>query len=177
MSKHPLLLLVSLIAVCAVALPSVATAGNGGGYGGYNGCDHYAPHSGWGHDWWGRDGGGRYWRGWNDGDGYFGGQASDRGCYGGGGGYSLRRTGKVDRVMVAVKRLRSDGRCQSLYRSGFLGRPGDCATTHWMRARGSRNWRFVIPRNLPAGRYRLHRRAVDAAGNREHTRRLHLRIH
>lgn len=45
-----------------------------------------------------------------------------------------------------------------------------------MRARGTRNWRFGITRDLPAGRYRLHRRAIDAAGNRERTRLLHLRI-
>ena len=78
--------------------------------------------------------------------------------------------------MVAVKRLRGSGRCQHLSRSGRLSEPGSCGPTRWMKASGTRSWRFPISRALPAGRYRLHRRAVDAAGNREQARLLHLRI-
>ncbi len=138
-------------------------------------CDHYSPYSDWGNDWWGRDRDGRYWRGWGDGNGYFDGHSYDRGCSGGYGN-AVGPRGKVDRVMVAVKRLRADGTCQHLTRHGCLSRPGRCGPTRWMRARGTGHWRLPIPRSLPAGRYRLHRRAIDAAGNAERTRKFHLRI-
>ncbi len=77
--------------------------------------------------------------------------------------------------MVAVKRLRPSG-CQHLTRAGHLSRIGGCAGTHWMKAKGTAKWRFDISRRLPSGRYRLQRRAVDAAGHRERTHLLHLRI-
>jgi hypothetical protein len=52
----------------------------------------------------GHDGDGRYWNRWDDGNGYFDGHSYDRGCYGG--AAAVRAKGKVDRVRVAVKRLR-----------------------------------------------------------------------
>jgi hypothetical protein len=175
MPKRLLSLLGALLARAAlVAIPSVAGAGDGPG-GGHYGCDHYSPYSNWGHDWWGRDGHGRYWRDFGDGNGYFDGNSYDRGCSGGYGNAAGPR-GKVDRVMVAVRRLRADGTCQHLGRRGFLAIPAAAGPTDWLRASGTDHWRFPISRDLPAGRYRLHRRAFDAAGNAEKPRALHLRI-
>jgi len=164
-----------LAAVAALALSGTAVAGNGGYQGGYQGgCDNYRPWSNWGHGWYGNDGDGRYWNGWNDGNGYFDGQSYDRGCDAG--GAAVRGKGKVDRVMVAVKRLRPGSSCQHLTRSGRLSRPGSCAPTHWLRAQGTSSWHYRIRKALPAGHYRLHRQAIDAAGNRERQRMLHLWI-
>ncbi len=179
MPKLTLQLLLGVLAVAMLAVgpsaasddprPTAKSAGNGGGYG----CDHYPPHSRYGDDWWGRDGDGRYWNGYGDDNGYFDGRSYDRGCPGSGARASAR--GRVARVMVAVKRLR-DGRCQHLNRSGNLSSRGSCGHTHWMRAKGKGRWSFQVPKGLPRGRYRLHARAVDRAGNRERTRLLHLRI-
>jgi hypothetical protein len=182
MPARILQLIIGVLALTALAVgpsaaiahtaPTANSAGDGGGY-----CDHYSPYSHWGHNWWDRDGDGRYWRGWGDGDGYFDGSSYDRGCNGGGYGNSARTAaGRVARVMVAAKRMRGDGLCQHLHRSGYLSRPGSCTHTNWMRADGTSSWRFAIRRALPRGHYRLLRRAVDAAGNREHKRLLHLRI-
>ena len=168
-----------LAAVATLALSGTAVAGNGG-YGGYQGnnCDHYRPWSNWGHGWYGHDHGGRYWNGWGDGNGYFDGNSYDRGCSGGSSsvGAAVGAKGKVDRVMVAVKRLRPGSTCQHLTRSGRLTRPGSCSPTHWLRAQGTSAWHYRIRNALPAGHYRLHRQAIDAAGNRERTRMLHLWI-
>jgi hypothetical protein len=167
-----------LLAVTALIAPSAASGdfsapAKVAGYGNY---DQYPPYSHWGNDWWQyHNNGHRYWHGWGDGHGYFDGNSGDRDGYGSRHGNAARQAGKVDRVMVAVKRLRGAGVCQHLYRSG-LSRPGSCIPTHWMRAKGTSSWRFDIPRGLPSGRYRLHRRAVDAAGNRERTHLLHVRI-
>jgi hypothetical protein len=174
-------LLAGVLALAALAVgPSTASgdpAPSAKAAGGGNSCDHYSPWSRWGHEWWDRDRDGRYWNGWGDGDGYFDGSSYDRGCYGGyGDSAQSAARGRVARVMVAVKRVRANGICQHLYRSGHLGGLGSCAHTHWMRAKGTSSWRFAIPRNLPRGTYRLVRRAVDAAGNRERRHLLHLRI-
>jgi len=180
----PVRMLQLLGALLAVALlvvaPSMASddpAPTAKAAGGGSGCDTYPPESGWGNGWWGHDNdGGRSWNGWGDGDGYFDGDSSDQGCDGSSSrAAQASKAGKVARVMVAVDRLRG-GRCQHLGRSGRLGRPKSCATTNWMRAKGTTSWRHDIPRRLPSGRYRLHRRAVDAAGNREQPHLLHLRI-
>jgi hypothetical protein len=177
MSKRVLQLLGGAVAVAILAVGlSVAGADPSATakVAGVPGCDdNYPPYSRWGGDWWGRDGDGRYWNGWGDGNGYFDGRSYDRGCRGY--GNAPAAAGKVDRVMVAAKRLRGD-RCQHLLRSGRLSRPGSCAATRWMRAKGAGSWRFDIPRDLPRGDYRLHRRAVDESGNREKQRLLHLRI-
>jgi hypothetical protein len=174
MRKRMLQLVGALFAVGAlIAAPSAATgdapskARTAG-----NGCnsDHTPPSSRWGRGWYGHDGNGRpYWRGWGDGHGYFGGRAYDPSC-------DALHPGKLARVMVAVDRLRGS-RCQPMFRSGHLGTRGNCARTHWFHARGTRRWGRTIPNSLPHGRYRLHRRAVDAAGNseRDHVRHLWVR--
>jgi hypothetical protein len=171
MFKNMLQLLGALAAVGVLAVaPSVAGAASSSaeltGDGGCN--DSSSPWSRWGRNWQGHDGHGPYWRGWGDHGGYFNGYAGDPGC-------DAFHTGKVARVMVAVDRMRGD-RCQHLHASHRLGRSGSCARPHWLRARGTSAWRYDIGRRLPRGRYRIHRRAVDVAGNREPVRHLRLRI-
>jgi hypothetical protein len=175
------LLAVTALAVAPVAAtadaPSTARASGGG-------SDNEPPSSNWGNGWWGHDENGPYWGGWDDGDGDFGGHAWDNNSNGDNGSNdsqaarlrSRPRAGKVDRVMVAVDRLRGS-RCQRLGRSDRLGRPVDCSRTRWMKASGTRRWHYHIAKTLPQGRYRLHRRAIDAAGNRErpHVRTLRIR--
>lgn len=177
MPVRMLQLLGVMLVVAAVSVaPAMATTGtspsaNAAG----NGCNGNGPWSNWGHNWYGHDGDGRYWQGWGDGDGYFDGQSDYGNCGAYGSGAGSAAVGKVARVMVAVKRLRPSG-CQHLTPSGHLSRIGRCAGTHWMKADGTTNWRFDINRRLPSGRYRLHRRAIDASGHRERTHLLHLRI-
>jgi hypothetical protein len=170
-------LLGALVVIAALGVaPSMATTNTAPRAKAADGdCDNNGPWSNWGHDWYGHDGNGRYWRGWDDGDGYFNGHAYYGNCGRYGSAARSAAAGRVARVMVAVKRLRSSG-CQHLTRGGHLSRVGRCGGTHWMKANGTRNWRFDIPKALPPGRYRLHRRAVDATGKREKTDLLHLRI-
>jgi hypothetical protein len=166
----------ALLAVAALAaLPAGAASGGSPTANGSNYCDDNGPWSNWGDGWYGHDGDGRYWRGWGDGNGYFDGHAYYGHCDRYDSSAVRSAHGRVDHVMVAVKRLRDSG-CQHLRRSGHLTGIRPCGTTHWMRADGTRNWRLDIARRLPAGRYRLHRRAVDNHGNSERNGRLHLRI-
>ena len=167
--------LLGLMVVAAVAAaPQLASGDPTGAAAGNPGCnDNYPPYSNWGHGWYGYGDGHRYWNGWGDGNGYFDGHAYDHGCnYGG----NAAQKPHVVRVMVAAKRLRGDGICQHLRKSGRLSRPKTCAGTHWMKADGTSKWRFDIAKALPTGRYRLHRRAIDSSGNVEKAALLHLRI-
>ena len=166
MRKRMLPLLGGLLVVAAIAIaPTAASAGDPQ-------CnnDHYGPNSHWGNGWYGHDGNGSYWRGWGDGNGYFDGSSSDGYCN------ASDRLGSVDRVMVGVQRMRGS-QCQNLRRSESFGRPRDCSDVHWMHARGTRHWRHAISSALPAGTYRLHHRAFDAAGNsgKHRTRKLVIR--
>jgi hypothetical protein len=165
MRKRMLPLLGGLLVVAAIAIaPTAASAGDPQ-------CnDHYGPSSHWGNGWYGHDGNGSYWRGWGDGNGYFDGTSYDGYCN------ASDKLGSVDRVMVGVQRM--DGsQCQNLRRSESFGRPRDCSDVHWMHAHGRRHWRHSISSALPAGTYRLHHRAFDAAGNRgkHRTRKLVIR--
>ena len=172
MPKRMLHFLGSLLVVGAVvgapataAADAPSTARHAGG-----GCnDQSPPSSRWGHGWYGHDNNGPYWRGWGDGDGYFGGRSYDPRC-------DAAHPGKVARVMVAVDRLHGS-KCQRLSHSGLLGRAVACSRTRWIRAHGTRRWHHHIDHRLPAGHYRLHRRAVDGAGNheREHVRHMWIR--
>jgi hypothetical protein len=173
MLKRTLQLLGGLLSVAAlIVAPAAAPAhttstadqSRAGG-----GCqDNRPPSSRWGHGWWGRDGRGSYWRGWGDGHGDFHGRAYDPGC-------DALHPGKVARVMVAVERVRGSS-CQRMHASGHLGPRVSCSRPHWLRAQNTRHWRYHIPKSLPQGHYRLHRRAVDSAGNREGKHTMHLRI-
>ena len=165
MRKRMLPFVGGLLVVAAIAIvPSTASAGDPQ-------CnDHYGPHSHWGNGWYGHDGDGPYWRGWDDGHGYFNGSSSDGYCN------TADRRGTVKRVMVAVQRLHGS-QCRNLLRSERFGGLRDCPQTHWMRASGTKHWRHSISRSLPPGRYRLHHRAFDAAGNagKHRTRRIVIR--
>jgi hypothetical protein len=172
MRKTLLQLLGGLLAVAALAaIPAAATGDatttRAGDPGGCN--DSVPPYSRWGHGWSDHDNNGRYWRGWGDGNGYFGGRAWDPNC-------DAAHKGRVARVMVAVDRMRGD-QCQRLSSKDRLGKRVDCSQRRWLRARGTTHWRHHIGRSLPRGHYRLHRRAIDAAGNKErpHTRHIWIR--
>jgi hypothetical protein len=143
--------------------PTTGRAAGGPGSG-----DNVPPSSYWGNNWSGNDSQGRYWRGWGDGQGDFGGGSFDN-------RNDAYHPGKVDHVMVPVDRVRGS-RCQHLGRSGHLGRFGSCSSARWLRATGTEAWNYHVSKKLPAGHYRLHRRAIDAAGNRERPHVLNLRI-
>ena len=176
MPKRMLQLVVGLLAVGALTVvPTAASAGasptamlSGNG----SGCqDNWGPQSNWGNgNWYGDN---NHWGGWGDGDGYFGGYSRDRDCNGYG---STATAARVARVKVAVQRLRGS-QCQHLAASHKLGkRTSDCGAK-WITASGTRRWGHSIAKPLPAGRYRLMHRAIDAAGNRGkvHVRRLSIR--
>ena len=152
--------------------PVAKAAGGGGG----NCNDRWPPRSNWGNGWWQNGNGGRNWNGWGDGNGSFDGNASDHGCGGSGSAVGLSAaSGKVHYVRVAIDRINGSN-CQNVNSSGSFGATTSCGNRHWMKAKGTSHWRFDIPKRLPAGRYRLRRSAVDAAGNRERPARMDLRI-
>jgi hypothetical protein len=173
MPRRMLHLLGALLTVAAiVAVPSAASgatpaeaSGDPGG-----GCyDNNAPYSHYGRGWWHYDGNRRYWHGWGDGDGYFGGSSNDNGC-------DALHPGSVARVRVAVAKMRN-GKCRHLLgHSGRLSRPSSCGVRHWLTASGTSKWQFLINHRLPHGHYRLHRRAIDGAGNHETPGVWHVRI-
>jgi hypothetical protein len=169
--KHMLQLLAALAAVGVLAVaPSVARAASSSTAAEASGpcSDSNHPWSRLAHSWWRRDGRGPYWRGWGPGGGYLNGWSWDPGC-------DVAHEGTIARVMVAVHRLRGS-RCQPLLASHRLGRPRSCERLHWLRARGTSAWRYRIKRRLPRGEYRIYRRSVDAAGNREPVRWKRIRI-
>jgi len=169
MRKHLLHILGGLLAVAVLAaVPAAASAAPIAAASGTPSCyDDNDPYSGWGHDWW-HNGDRPYWHGWHDGNGYFGGHSYDPGC-------DAAHPGKVDRVMVAVQRMQGHT-CRNMSPAGRLGARGKCSNIAWFKATGTRHWRHHIPRRLPSGHYRLHRRAVDANGNRETPKHRHLWI-
>jgi len=176
MPKRMLQLVGGLLAVGALAVAPTAATGDASSTakvsGGGSGCeDNWDPQSRWGNGSWNGDN--NSWNGWGDGDGNFGGQSWDQDCNANG---SSAKAARVGRVQVAVKRGLGS-QCQNLSRAGSLGRRTDCSDTHWLRASGTRRWSHSIANPLPAGRYRLMHRAVDAAGNRGkvHVRRLSIR--
>jgi hypothetical protein len=170
MRKYLLHSLGGLLAVAVLAvIPAAAQAAPIAAASADPSCyDDNEPYSGWGNGGWWQDGHRPYWRGWGDGDGYFGGHSYDPGC-------DAAHPGKVDRVMVAVQRMRGD-KCNNMSRGGRLGPGGDCSDIAWFRAKGTSHWRHRINRRLPSGHYRLHRRAIDANGNREAPKHRHLWI-
>ena len=84
--------------------------------------------------------------------------------------------GSYWRGWVAVQRMQGS-QCRNLRRSESFGPSRDCGDVHWMHARGKRHWRHSISSKLPAGKYRLHHRAFDGAGNhgKHRTRQLVIR--
>jgi hypothetical protein len=181
MHKRMLQLVVGLLAVGALAVaptaamadasPTAKLSGSG------SGCqDNWGPQSNWGHGGWNGNwnGNNNNWGGWGDGNGYFGGNSSDQDCNGN--SSSTATAASVAHVKVAVQRLRGSGQCQHLSASDKLGSRTPNCGPRWINARGTRHWTHSIANPLPAGRYRLMHRAVDAAGNRGKVHRMHLSI-
>jgi hypothetical protein len=80
-------------------------------------------------------------------------------------------------ALVAISVARQHGkRCRFLTPTGRLGKARACTPAVWLSAAGSRKWRVPLDR-LRRGTYRVRIRAVDFAGNIEHShgRRLKLR--
>jgi hypothetical protein len=175
MPKRMLQLVGGLLAVGALAVaPTAATAdapSTANMSGGGSGCqDNWNPQSSWGNGSWNGDN--NNWGGWGDGNGNFGGQSWDQDCSGSG---STATAARVGRVNVAVQRLRGS-QCQHLSASDNLGSPTSDCGAKWLRASGTGRWSHSIANPLPAGRYRLMHRAVDAAGNHGKVHRLRLNI-
>src|SRR3954470_859866 len=80
-------------------------------------------------------------------------------------------------ALVAVSVSQQHGkRCRFLTPTGRLGKTRACTPSVWLSAAGTKKWRVPLDR-LRRGTYRVRIRAVDFAGNIEHShgRRLKLR--
>jgi hypothetical protein len=74
--------------------------------------------------------------------------------------------GATKRVQVSVAR-RVGRRCAFLRRTGRFTKARSCRRAVYLKAKGTRRWRFSKRANLPAGTYVVRVRAVNRAGNRE----------
>jgi hypothetical protein len=88
------------------------------------------------------------------------GRTSDRGCGRGG-------RGTVKRVIVSL--ARATGRlCRYVNTHGRLGKRFSCHRTKYLlTVKGTTRWTLRFKHRLPAGKYKLWVRGIDAAGNRE----------
>ncbi|HEV7363434.1 MAG TPA: hypothetical protein VGN71_03515 [Solirubrobacteraceae bacterium] len=80
------------------------------------------------------------------------------------------RAARVRRVEVALARVegpRRHQRCRFLKRDGRLTARTSCRRRVYLRASGTRRWRFSRRRRFAGGSYRVWVRAVDRAGNIE----------
>ena len=82
------------------------------------------------------------------------GRVRDRGC------------GATRRVQVSVAR-KVGRRCAFLRRNGRFTKPRRCKRARYLKARGTRRWKLRKRAKLPAGKYVVRVRGIDAAGNRE----------
>jgi len=82
----------------------------------------------------------------------------------------------LNSVAIAVAR-KQGSKCRPLKRNKRLARPMRCSVHRWLPVRGTTHWSFRLPKRLPKGRYVIKTRAIDFAGNIQHspTRRLRLR--
>jgi hypothetical protein len=78
---------------------------------------------------------------------------------------------KAKRIEVAVRRLDGKGAKSCLWlgdtRAHFKkvrGKGAACASTIWLKARGTRHWALRFKRRLPRGRYLVEARVIDVAG-------------
>jgi hypothetical protein len=69
-------------------------------------------------------------------------------------------------VEVAVARVLGR-RCRFLKRNGHFGARTSCRRRVYLKAAGTRRWRFSRRGRFPKGSYRVWVRAVDRAGNIE----------
>lgn len=88
------------------------------------------------------------------------GVATDKGCPG--------KPARISRVSVSIARAAGGGKCRLMTAGGRFGIKRSCSRTIFNRARGTTRWAFRLPRrHLPAGRYLVWSRAVDASRNGE----------
>jgi hypothetical protein len=83
-------------------------------------------------------------------------------------------SGKARQVQVGMVQLVDGARaaaagCRSLAspRGRFTRMPlenGRCTKVRWLRAQGTRRWRFKLRKTLPRGRYVIYSRALDKSG-------------
>ncbi|MDX6703451.1 MAG: hypothetical protein QOF26_3677 [Baekduia sp.] len=71
----------------------------------------------------------------------------------------------VASVQIAVSRAASAGQCRFVLTSGKLSKAVSCAATYALVAHGKTGWKLTSARRLPAGKYRVTIKALDAAGN------------
>ena len=158
-----------LFAAAAIGLLAVGVAGSSARVSANGTGDHVPPRSFWGTTWFGIDSHGRYWKGWGDGKRDLNGISFDN-------SNDPAHPGQVAHVLVSVSRQRGS-HCQQMNGLGRLGHATSCNRLRWQQAKGTTGWSFDIWRRLPKGQYRIHRRAVDSAGNMEkpHLMRLQIR--
>ena len=72
-------------------------------------------------------------------------------------------------VVVAVI-LKKGDKCEYLEASGVMSSPMTCRRTRWLMAAGTTHWRVTMPKDLPAGTYRVRTLAVDFAATFEQPR-------
>jgi hypothetical protein len=89
--------------------------------------------------------------------------------------------GRLARLAVAINIAVRGGRnCRALQASGRFTRPRSCHRTIYLKATGTRTWRFRFAKRVPRGKYTVWVRGVDAAGNierkSENRNRLRFRI-
>jgi hypothetical protein len=74
--------------------------------------------------------------------------------------------GKITRVSVSVERRVSKKRCRYLKKSGRFTKRVRCKKPRYVKARGTKKWRFTSKRALRAGTYTLRVRARDSRKRR-----------
>ena len=86
---------------------------------------------------------------------------------------SIEALSRITRVEVAVlKKQRNRQRClwlanKKLKFKASRSRNGKCDQGRWLKAKGTRRWRYKLARKWPKGTYTLYSRAVNRAGVRE----------
>jgi hypothetical protein len=73
---------------------------------------------------------------------------------------------RIARVELSVLQ-RMGHKCRRVKPNGRLGRRGSCAASYRAMTTGAKRWSFHPSRRLPAGRYVVRARTVDAAGLRD----------
>ncbi len=87
-----------------------------------------------------------------------------------------RGCGRIKRVNLSIQHRVSRKRCRYLKRNGHFSKKVSCRHPRYIRARGTKRWRFTSRRALHRGTYTLRVRAVDSRGKhspvskRRHTR-------
>jgi hypothetical protein len=85
--------------------------------------------------------------------------------------------GKIKRVSVSVERRVSKKRCRYLKKNGHFSKKVRCKKPRYIKARGTKKWRFTSKRALHRGIYTLRVRSRDSRGKRSPvSKRRHTRV-